>query len=205
MAEIENKTGGWVYCDFNPNHANDPLLSPGLRERLVSQYESDVDVIIQRIGQLPALMVHNVGDYVELLVEARKIYTQGHFYSCVAMCGIVAERITKDILKHVTCIRVTSEQAMSPSQKAFDQLERVDVSSLVRFLKESGVFNAETSKAADALLQLRNTYAHARGKSPQEDALKAIEQLHRFVDNTMSVLKDNEIRDGKLVPKNANS
>jgi hypothetical protein len=31
------------------------------------------------------------GEYLELLIEARKLYVEGYFYSCVAMCGIVAE------------------------------------------------------------------------------------------------------------------
>jgi len=67
---------------------------------------------------------------------------------------------------------------MTPSEVAFDQLERADASAIVRFLKEAGLVTREAAKAADDLGQLRNRYAHARGKDPQPDALKAINLLH---------------------------
>jgi hypothetical protein len=45
-------------------------------------------------------------------------------------------------------------------------------------------------KAADDLGQLRNKYAHARGKSSEADALRAMNLLHTLVEETVHVRLD---------------
>ena len=65
-----------------------------------------------------------------------------------------------------------------PKGLAFDQFERVEVNAIVRFLKEAEILSSEACKAAEQLGQLRNGYAHARGKEPERDANKAIQFLH---------------------------
>jgi hypothetical protein len=70
-------------------------------------------------------------------------------------------------------------------------------------LKEAGLLSAEAAKAADSLGQLRNQYAHARGQSPQPDALKAVKLLHILVEDTVSVFKEFEIKDRTFVRKTA--
>lgn len=201
--ESEETSNIPIYCDFIPNHANDPHLSLVLKESLIEKYKNEVDTEISRIATLPILMAHPIGEYIELLVEARKVYSLGFFYSCVAMCGISAERITKDILSKVIAIKKTAEDTITPSIKAFEQLELVDLSSLIRFLFESEVISQKALKSVKNLIELRNQYAHARGKSPQKDALTAITELHSYIDETLSVLKYYEIQNGHLVPKPA--
>lgn len=195
-----------VYCDFTPNHAQEPFLAGSLREKIIAKNADEADAIVSRIATLPVLMVYYpFGEYVPLLREAREIYTRGYFYSCVAMCGITAERLVKDILRGSVMVRSGPNSASSPSAPAFDQLERIDVSSLSRFLVRANLIDEATWKSLDALFQLRNTYAHARGKAAEADALKAIQHLHSVIDQTISVLKDHEIREGKLVPKGIES
>ena len=50
-------------------------------------------------------------------------------------------------------------------------------------------------------MQLRNAYAHARGKNPEDDAAKAITWLHAIVEDTVSVFKDFDVKDGAFVRK----
>ena len=45
---------------------------------------------------------------------------------------------------------------MKPSDVAFDQLERIEVNGIVRFLKEAGVFPAEVAKAGLDLFERRD-------------------------------------------------
>lgn len=204
MGKNERTQAVSVYCDFIPNHARDPALVEELKARIIEESKGQADQMVARLATLPTLMVHHpFGDYVPLLREAREIYIRGYFYSCVAMCGITAERMVKDILRGSVMVRSGPAQATQPVAKAFDQLERVDVSSLARFLLKASIIEEPAWKALDGLFQLRNTYAHARGEAAESDALKAIQYLHTFVDHTTSVLKHNEIRDGKLVPKPA--
>jgi len=55
---------------------------------------------VERIWKLPPIILKEpFGDYVELLLETRDLFVAGQFYSCVAMCGIVGERLAKDILR----------------------------------------------------------------------------------------------------------
>jgi len=158
---------------------------------------------IERFGDLPALILQRPNDeYINLLNEARELFTMGYFYSCVAMCGIVGERLIKDLVRGSLVI---SRDGLieRPSEEAFDQLERVDASAFVRFLRQTQLLGEEAKKAVEDLIFLRNQYAHARGKQPQQDALSAITKLHILVEGTVSVLKDFEIINGKLVPRTA--
>jgi len=124
----------------------------------------------------------------------------GYFYSCVAMCGIVGEKLVKDLMRG--SILVSSEGGVSrPTEEAFDQLERIDASAIVRFLNKAQLLCDDAKKAAVDLAALRNQYAHARGKNPQADALESIKKLHTLLDGTVSVLKDYEIIEGKFVPR----
>jgi len=114
------------------------------------------------------------------------------------MCGIVGARLAKDAWR--AAVRVEKDgTAQRPTEAAFDQLERVEVSGIVRFLKEAGLLGDAAAKAAKNLGELRNDHAHARGKDPEADAVKAITWLHAVVEDTVSVFKHFDIKDGKFV------
>ena len=140
------------------------------------------------------------GEHVSLLIEARELFLWGHFYSCVAMCGVVGERLAKDVMRASVLVE-REGHAHRPKEAAFDQLERVEVSGIVRFLKDAELLSDEAAKACGELGILRNRYAHARGKDPEKDAIEAIRQLHTLVEGTVSLFKDFEIRNGALVRK----
>jgi len=59
----------------------------------------------------------------------------------------------------------------------------------------------EIPAEAEKLGKLRNQHAHARGKDPERDALKAIWFLDTVVQDTVSAFKEFEIKDGALVRK----
>lgn len=116
------------------------------------------------------------------------------------MCGIVGERIIKDVLR--ASVRLEKDGVIHiPQDKAFDQLEYVEVAGIIRFLKETELIAANPAKAAEDLGKLRNRYAHARGKNPDRDALEAIKLLHSLIEGTVSMFKEFEIKDGVFVRK----
>jgi hypothetical protein len=168
---------------------------------LRQRFEEHLSEAVERIWGLPPIILREpFGIYKELLLEARELFVDGHFYSCVAMCGIVGERLIKDMLRASVLIEKEG-RVQRPKDTVFDQLERVDVNGIVRFLKEAELLSDEAATAADSLGQLRNRYTHARGKKPEVDAIKAIKLLHALVEATVSVFKDFEIKDGALVKK----
>ena len=123
------------------------------------------------------------------------------------MCGIVGERLVKDVLRSSILIQKDGNPK-PPADAAFDQFEHVEVGGIILFLKEAELLNAEAARAATDLGDLRNQYAHAHGKKSEEDALKAVKLLHALVEDTVSVFKTHTIMDGSFVlksdvPKNA--
>jgi len=197
-----------VYVDFFSNDARHPEGKEHAKEHHRRRIEANLDAIVAREAELPVLEVHCDSEASELVIgllqEARHLFCLGHYCSCVAMCGIVADWIVKDIFRHSVVIRTDAGYAR-PSERAFDQLERIDIDSLTKFAAECSLITPDVKSAAKYLVELRNQYAHARGKDREADALKAIACLHRTVDGTLSVLEDFDLEDGRLVPRPADT
>jgi len=190
-----------VFLDLLPNQPKNDEARKSFRQLLQARFERTLPEAVERIWKLPPIILKEpFGDYVELLLETRDLFVAGQFYSCVAMCGIVGERLAKDILRASVLVEKDGT-AQRPKETAFDQIERVDVSSIVRFLKEAELMTDAAAKAAKNLGELRNDYAHARGKNPEADAAKAIAWLHAVVEDTVSVFKHFEIKNGAFVRK----
>jgi hypothetical protein len=190
-----------VFLDLTPNSPKTERTRESLGYALRQKFEHALPEAVERIWELPPVILQNPeGEYVGLLVEARELFVVGHFYSCVAMCGIVGERLVKDLLRATVLVH-SARGAESPSEAAFDQFERVDINAIVGFLNRTGALDDSAEKAARSLAELRNRYAHARGKDPHKDAIRAIEQLHAIVAATVSVFKDFEITNAGFAPK----
>jgi hypothetical protein len=190
-----------AYVDVRSNEPRNAQSRQQFEKSLEDKFRIQLSDAVERIWELPQVILKNANDeYVRLFVEARELFVMGYFYSCVAMCGIVGEKLVKDLLRS-TVLLTTDGLADRPSEDAFDQLERVDASAIMRFLNKAQVLGDEAAKAANSLIELRNKYAHARGKEPQADALESIKKLHILVEGTVSVLKSYEIVEGKLVQR----
>jgi len=151
--------------------------------------------------QLPAIILQNPSkEYLGLLLEARELFVAGFHYSCVAMCGIVSERLVKDLFRSSILVQRNGVPEV-PSDDESDQLEQVEMRGIVNFLSKAHLLDEDAKKAATALAELRNRYAHAHGKKAESDALKAIGLLHAVVEGTVSVFKDFQIQEGRFVLK----
>jgi hypothetical protein len=86
-----------IYVDFLPNQPKNESTRQNFADMLRRNLERRLDASVERIWDLPQLIVkYTGGEYLKLLTEARDLYVDGYFYSCVATCGIVSERIIKD-------------------------------------------------------------------------------------------------------------
>jgi hypothetical protein len=188
-----------AFVDFLPNQPKTDETRGFFRKLLRERLEQRLSDSVERMWELPPMAVKvppqkegeppQLGVYCELLVEARQLFVDGRFYACVAMCGIVGERLVKDLLRTAVLVEKAGE-THRPSDAAFDQLEYVEVSGLTRFLKESGLLSGEAMKATLALGTLRNKYAHARGKNPPADAIEALKLLDALIADTVAVWKN---------------
>lgn len=191
-----------VYLDALPNFPKNDDSRELFREVLRRELERRLDASVERFWDLPQLIVKPEGAYLELLLESRHQYVSGRFYSCVAICGIVGERLAKDMFRSCVLIQKT-DSPETPPDEALDQLERVELYGIVNFLKAAKILSKDAARAAKKLGELRNDYAHARGKDPQKDALTAIQLLHTLVEDTVSILKHYKFDAGRLVPREA--
>jgi hypothetical protein len=187
-----------VFLDVLPNIPKNDQSRKSVRQLLQKQFDGILSSMVERLWDLPPIIVKPEGEYLALLTEARALYLAGHFYACVAMCGIVGERLVKDAFRASVLLQ-RAGPPQRPSDAALDQLERIEMSGIVHFLKEAELLSAEAAKAAESLGQLRNQYAHARGKTPQPDALKAIKLLHTLVEATVAVFTFEITDDGTIM------
>ena len=196
MSEIK------VYVDATPNLPKNDQTTADVANMLRQTFEQGLPEAVERKWQLPFLLLQRPEDnYLALLIESRELFVAGYFYSCVALCGIVGERLTKDLLRASVHVQGADGKVLRPASEAFDQLERVDASALVRFLKAAGLIDDACKKAALDLGELRNKYAHARVKGQPQDAAAAIGLLQTLVEATVSVFRDFELKPGGLTPK----
>ena len=137
-------------------------------------------------------------EYIKLLHEARELYVEGKFYSCVTMCGVTSERIAKDILRRIVLVKKLDKT--NPS-KFFNHLDRIPMEIIRELIITAGVVDSQLRKAFTELSGLRDKYVHARKVSSQKDAQKAFKYLNEIIEETVSVFKKYKIQQGKLVPK----
>jgi hypothetical protein len=167
-----------AYADFRPNAAKRDLkeeLSKGHQEQGKNLLARES---LERLSQLPPLLIE-AGDYCVLIREARDVFVNGHFYACVAMCGISLERFQRD--------------KAAPFRAARKKIEEVR-----RILQKNKVLSQKTLDLCKKMAKLRDKYAHGHGSNPKEDALKALAWMHSFIDNETNLMRHYEIVNGIL-------
>jgi len=182
-----------AYADFRPNAAKHHLKEELLRGSQEQLKELPSSTLVEkplaqdtyeRLSQLPPLLIEN-GPYCRLIREARDVFVDGHFYACVAMCGISFERFQRDKAEPYGATRKhTMRQVRSMLQK-------------------NKVLLPKTLSLCKSMADLRNDYAHGHGLNPKEDALKSLTWMHSFIDNETNLMRDYVIVDGRLCRKRA--
>ena len=113
------------------------------------------------------------------------MFVDGHFYACVAMCGISFERFQRD------------------KANPYGATRKHKMPQVRKILQENKVIKVETLALCKKMAKLRNDYAHGHGLKPKEDALKALTWMHSFIDNETNLMRDYVIVDGVLSRKPA--
>ncbi len=114
-----------IFLDLLPNLPKNDQTRESFRQLLRQRFEDVLTDAVERVWDLPPMVVKPQGEYLTLLLEARALYLTGHFYSCVAMCGIVGERLVKDVFRASVLVQ-QGGAPQPPPDAAFNQLERVD-------------------------------------------------------------------------------
>lgn len=180
-----------AYADFRPNDAKIRLSEESKKNVQNFPVEQSSSAVTKEsfdhekeemLSQLPPLLIE-VGPYCELLREARDVFVDGHFYACVAMCGISFERFQRDKAKPYSATR----------KHKMWQVRKI--------LKDNKVLKKETLELCEKMANLRNDYVHGDGQQPKDDALKALSWMHSFIDNETNLMRGYRIVDGMLIRK----
>ncbi len=192
-----------IHLDTIPNLLNNPIMGKeeekNVKQMFRSGLERKLNDMIIRYKSLPPIMVH-LGKYSEFLIEARDLFIKGSFYPCIAMCGITAERIGKELLRRSVLLRKKGNWAF-PSDEQAAILDHIRMNDAIGLLIKSSVIDKDLKSPFQKLTKIRNKYVHAGGKDPKQDSQEAIKHLHTIIEGTVSVFKHYEIQKGKLVLK----
>jgi hypothetical protein len=180
-----------AYADFRPNDAKAELSKMPAKDSQQRYPELPLGVLDEkalarkkykeylRLSQLPPLLIE-IGPYCNLLKEARDVFVDGHFYACVAMCGISFERFQRD------------------KAKPYGATRKHKIWQVRKILCNKKVLQPKTLTLCEKMADLRNDYVHGHGLKPKKDALKALGWLHRFISNETDLMQDYVIVDGML-------
>jgi len=166
-----------AYADFRPNEAKRNLCGEALEEQANSELNDHGKC--ERLSHLPPLLIEN-GPYCRLLREARDVFVDGHFYACVAMCGISLERFQRD------------------RAKPYGAEKKHKLWQVREILEKNSAISPETLGLCKSMAQLRNMYAHGSGLKPEEDSLKSLGWMHSFIDKETDLMRAYLIVDGTL-------
>ena len=192
--EVAVRVGGQIqsaYADFSPNTAKLHLSEESAKgsQKYLGELPSttlDENSLVtqkyERLSQLPPLLIE-VGPYCSLLREARDVFVDGHFYACVAMCGISFERFQRD------------------KAKPYGATRKHNMSQVRSMLQKNKVLSSGTLTLCKSMADLRNEYAHGHGLKPKEDALKALTWMHSFIGKETNLMRDYVIMNGVLSRK----
>ncbi|MBM3118243.1 MAG: hypothetical protein FJ006_01575 [Chloroflexi bacterium] len=137
---------------------------------------------LERLSQLPPLLMED-GPYCRLIREARDVFVDGHFYACVAMCGISFERFQRD------------------KAAPYGATRKHKLWQVRNMLQKNKALLPDTLSLCEKMADLRNDYAHGQGLNPKEDALKSLAWMQSFIENETNLMKDYVIADGTLYRK----
>lgn len=182
-----------IYLDTTPN----ALLHPSAREQIAEQIKQrlieQIPNIIDREKKIKAFMTDELGEYLNLLVEAKQVYKLGYHHSAIAMVGVAAERFSIELASK---LRFKVNNISISQKEIFDR--DINQYKRLRLLKKSGLLEKVAFERLDKIRDIRNKYIHPKAKiNPENDSVILLNLMIETLSERFS--KKYSIRDGKLV------
>lgn len=99
------------------------------------------------------------------------------------------------------CVESQFERFQRDKAKPHGATHKNKMPRVRKILQENGVLTPDTLVLCKSMADLRNEYAHGEGLDPKEDALKALQWMHSFIDNETNLMRNYVIVDGILKRK----
>lgn len=186
-----------IMFNFVPN----ALKSDAIKKQVEDQWKADllnrVPQILEREAKIKPLLSDKIGDYYNLLKEARECFDLGLFYSTVAMVGISAEKFAADLFENVT-YHVNGNPILE--KDLLGERDRISHFKRLVILHKAGILNDNEYEKLEKIRLKRNDYIHSKSEiNPEQDSL---EMLNLMIDVMAEGFFDRyEIKEGKFVRK----
>jgi hypothetical protein len=137
------------------------------------------DSILRNIRDLPPIGLQSVPEWVmDRVKEVADDYVRGRWLSSIALCGVIAEFLTFELLENYVRERAI-DGLIKHSRKLGSQTGRLNT------LRELHVIEEERS-ALDSVREIRNKHVHlnrieSSGDKIKQDSLKSVKNLVEFL------------------------
>ena len=119
--------------------------------------------------------------YNHLVMEARELYFQEFYHSCVVMSCSVAEYILRDLF--FDNIYINMQHLSNKTQK---YLSFIKAKTICEFLVSESLIQKNLLASFKILGELDSKYSNITAKSPKEDAERALYHLHKILNQVDS-------------------
>jgi hypothetical protein len=168
-------------------------------EGVVKGVQGDLEGIVKRRKEIEGFgIIHAESKFTELIGEAVMTYELQFYYSTIAICGTMAERICYDFIDLSEI--VFNGKPLTMEQKAY--LYDLPFRQLLEFLAEMKIIDDASKSALHEIYNIRNKYVHFKtSQNPQSDALKVLNSFCRIAERLFSMFRFYDVKDGKFVKK----
>jgi len=142
--------------------------------------ENNLDNLIKNCDTISS-MINYRSEYEDFLNEAKELLSYGYYYSCVAMCCMLAEHIIRNILRKKILGDKSYVMISSEETKVIDAFP----SNLIcKFLFENELVDETVVDAFEDLANLRNKYFQIYVKPSEKNARLSTELLENIIKKT---------------------
>jgi len=174
----------------------DPKIK--LREFLdyqVEKYKSSInkEKISRYLKNLnsPLLDPEKSGPFLNFYMEARDLYREGFFHSCIAMCRITAEKMCETL---VDVADITADDKT--------RLLNLRFYDLVWVMLKLNIIHPDIFTELNDIRKIGNNYVHPKESiNPSIDSENVINSLGKLINRTSDILNQYDIIQGKLIPR----
>lgn len=155
----------------SPNEEDSRQLS----KTLSNHFTEKIAGILARYSTLDTIEMHN-SDCKSLFMEARELYLQEFYYSCVVIAGSVAECVLRKLFLDKVSINMSHLSQGSEKYLGFIQAKTI-----CEILVSEGTIKRSLLPSFKLLGELRSKYSTVTAKSPKEDAERALHHLDKVL------------------------
>lgn len=157
-----------------------------IKGEITKNFKSKSDKIVERLLKIDSIGAAKKGGFADLLNEACMLYSEGHFYSVVALTGVVAENICIQLIDE-SRIYINGKFLKSEQKKA---LKTIGFAGLNRLLLNSKIIGQKSYEKLEDIRDKRNKYIHNDPKiDPQKDSLEVLNNLIYIVKKEFHPMK----------------